>query len=170
VLPLVLERTHLSSYRAGELFGLSWASTLDQRVDVEADAVYVATDDGMLLVYPRADEGVAEFPIEGPRWRLTGSQQEGYSVTDPESGRTRHFADVVGTAPLVAITDRNDNRIEIDRDDDGTPVLVRHSGGYRIRVDSAQGRITTLRLASRCRLSARTARLGGTSTTSAATS
>src|SRR3954470_20330060 len=32
VLPLILERTHISSYRWGGWFGPSWASTLDQRV------------------------------------------------------------------------------------------------------------------------------------------
>lgn len=35
LLPLVLDRTHVSSYRAGRFFGSSWASTVDQRVEVD---------------------------------------------------------------------------------------------------------------------------------------
>ncbi|XVQ11430.1 DUF6531 domain-containing protein [Spirillospora sp. CA-255316] len=35
VLPLILERMHVSSYRAGRWFGASWASTLDQALETE---------------------------------------------------------------------------------------------------------------------------------------
>ncbi|MFG3159281.1 DUF6531 domain-containing protein [Streptomyces sp. NPDC048232] len=43
VLPLVLERTHLSSYRWGGWFGPSWASTLDQRMQADdGGLVYAA--------------------------------------------------------------------------------------------------------------------------------
>lgn len=35
VLPLVLGRAHVSSYRVGRCFGPSWASTLDQRLEVD---------------------------------------------------------------------------------------------------------------------------------------
>ncbi|WIX80079.1 DUF6531 domain-containing protein [Amycolatopsis carbonis] len=41
-LPLVLSRTHLSSYRIGRAFGASWASTLDQRLEADGDAVHFA--------------------------------------------------------------------------------------------------------------------------------
>src|SRR5690242_10819646 len=39
VLPLTLSRTHLSSYRSGNWFGPTWASTLDQRLEVSAGGV-----------------------------------------------------------------------------------------------------------------------------------
>src|SRR5262249_53882984 len=48
-LPLVLSRTHLSSYRMGSWFGRSWASTLDQRIEIDERGVYFATGDGMTL-------------------------------------------------------------------------------------------------------------------------
>ncbi|WP_455713111.1 DUF6531 domain-containing protein [Streptomyces pristinaespiralis] len=35
VLPLVLRRTHLSGYRFGQWFGRSWASTLDERIELD---------------------------------------------------------------------------------------------------------------------------------------
>ncbi|MGW7410856.1 DUF6531 domain-containing protein, partial [Streptomyces sp. NPDC054833] len=43
VLPLILERTHISSYRWGGWFGPSWASTLDQRVQADDDGFVYAT-------------------------------------------------------------------------------------------------------------------------------
>ncbi len=49
VLPLVLERTHVSSYRCGRWFGISWASTLDQHLEVTDNGVYLAAADGMVL-------------------------------------------------------------------------------------------------------------------------
>jgi hypothetical protein len=41
VRPLVLERTHFSGYRVGRSFGPSLESTVDQRLEVEDDAVYL---------------------------------------------------------------------------------------------------------------------------------
>jgi hypothetical protein len=37
VLPLVVTRTHLSGYRFGRWFGPAWASTVDARLEVDAD-------------------------------------------------------------------------------------------------------------------------------------
>ena len=36
VLPLALHRTHLSEYRYRCWFGRSWASTLDERIELDA--------------------------------------------------------------------------------------------------------------------------------------
>jgi hypothetical protein len=71
VLPLGPERTHLSSYRCGRWFGVSWASTLDQHLDVTANGVYFASADGMVLAYPPASLGAMLLPAEGPRLPLT---------------------------------------------------------------------------------------------------
>ncbi|HZB30627.1 MAG TPA: DUF6531 domain-containing protein, partial [Streptosporangiaceae bacterium] len=69
VLPLVLERTHISSWRAGGWFGASWASTLDQRLEVDANGVCYSSPDGLVLVYPPPMmPGIALLPEEGPRW------------------------------------------------------------------------------------------------------
>nr|MDT0663733.1 DUF6531 domain-containing protein [Micromonospora sp. DSM 115978] len=52
LLPLVLERTHLSTYRHGRHFGPNWASTLDQRLEVDGEGVCLPLADGTILTYP----------------------------------------------------------------------------------------------------------------------
>lgn len=153
VLPLVLSRTHVSSYRVGRSFGPSWASTLDQRLEVDADGVCFAAADGMLLFYPvPGTDGRPVLPVEGPRLSLTATTH-GYQVADPARGHTWHFLRPgdelragVRSWPLTTISDRNGNRIDLDRDDAGVLTGVRHSGGYHIRVATAGGRITAFSL------------------------
>jgi RHS repeat-associated protein len=151
VLPLVLTRAHISSYRVGGLFGRSWASTLDQRLEVDGTRVWYAAPDGVLLAYPNP-HGSTVLPDEGKaRWPLAGTPDGGYVITRPEVGQTLHFAAArrlgdVTVLPLTAIVDRNGNRIDLDRDANGTPTQIRHSGGYRIAVDSGDGLVTGLRL------------------------
>ncbi|HZB32076.1 MAG TPA: RHS repeat-associated core domain-containing protein, partial [Streptosporangiaceae bacterium] len=91
--------------------------------------------------------GIALLPEEGPRWPLRLEPDGGYALTDPQTGHARHFPAPSGTSvPLTAITDRNGNRIDIDYDVAGAITEVRHSGGYRIGVETADERITALRL------------------------
>ncbi|WP_306316688.1 MULTISPECIES: DUF6531 domain-containing protein [unclassified Streptomyces] len=161
LLPLVVERTHVSSYRCGQWFGRSWASTLDQRLEADGDGLVLATADGMLLLYPVPQPDRPVVPEHGPRWPLTWDGTPGgeMHVTDPTTGHTLHFAPLTppapapGTAPTGRITlplsgmsDRNGHSMEVDRAPDGTPVEVSHSGGYRIAVDTDEQRVTCLRL------------------------
>lgn len=157
VLPLVLERTHVSSYRAGRWFGPSWSSTLDQRLEVDEQGVVLVATEGVVLEYPPPADGAQVLPLKGPRWRLHLGK-DGYTVTDPQTGRTLHFQaqpraaapSVQATVlPLKAITDRNGNRVDLDYDDTGVLTAIRHSGGYRIAVDTADDRVTALRLLTR---------------------
>ncbi|MFD8471620.1 DUF6531 domain-containing protein [Streptomyces globisporus] len=159
VLPLVLRRTHLSGYRYGQWFGRSWASTLDERIELDplgGGAVW-SREDGSLLVYPRLplaedDDGV--LPVEGPRLPLRhGGQSNGettYLVTDPRSGLTRSFrGGPYNASPaywLREIEDRNLNRIDFARLGDGSPTAVVHSGGYRLAVAVEDSRIRELSL------------------------
>jgi RHS repeat-associated protein len=161
LLPLVLRRTHLSSYRVGRWFGRSWASTVDQRLEVDAEGVCFAAADGLLLVYPPPADGSSVLPQDGPRLALARAG-DGYTVTDGERGHTLHFGPVragrrsiyemtyaepgTTTLPLTAITDRNGHRIDVVRDADGAPTEVVHSGGYRVAVETERGRVTALRL------------------------
>jgi RHS repeat-associated protein len=145
-LPLVLERTHVSSYRGGRLFGMSWASTLDQRLEIDGEGVCFASADGMVLAYPVPRVGVPVLPAAGPRWPLSLAAGGGYTITDPQAGRTWHFAGGRGAVrPLTALSDRNGRRIEFVYTDDLLSE-VRHSGGYRIAVDIDDGRVAALRL------------------------
>ncbi|MFI6231341.1 DUF6531 domain-containing protein [Micromonospora echinospora] len=152
-LPLVLSRTHLSSYRMGSWFGRSWASTLDMRMEADETGVYVTSDDGMTLIYPVSEGGgPARLPLEGPRWPLEpGTEVGGYAVSDPWRGWRWHFrpvpADPTGQLPLVALTDRNGHRVDIVRDAQGAPVELVHSGGYRVLVRTEQNRVVGLALA-----------------------
>ncbi|MGH3840212.1 MAG: RHS repeat-associated core domain-containing protein [Pseudonocardiaceae bacterium] len=150
VLPLVLTRTHVSSHRVGRWYGPSWASTLDQRLEVDPVRVYYAAEDGMLLVYPIPRPGAGPvWPEEGPRRPLAVTDQGDYTLTDPETGHTLHFAPSSvdeSVLPLSSINDRNGNRIDLDYDSDGNLTQIRHSGGYRISVDTSNGLITALRL------------------------
>ncbi|MEU7591137.1 DUF6531 domain-containing protein, partial [Micromonospora sp. NPDC049230] len=172
LLPLVLRRSHLSSYRVGRWFGSSWASTLDQRVEVDEQGVCFVAEDGMVLSYPMpAGVEAQTMPETGPRWPLTATA-DGYRVDQPETGRALHFqtladfqtvsdqpepeggrpgpepegdGDPVRVLPLVAVTDRNGHRIDVDWRD-GVVTEVRHSGGYRIGVDTLHGQVAALSL------------------------
>ncbi len=149
MLPLVLCRTHLSSYREGRWFGPSWASTLDQHLEIDGTGVHFAAEDGMLLTYPVPDDGAEVLPVAGPRWPLR-RDDDGYTITDPQRGRTLHFAVTGDSQPAVltlrTITDRGEDRIDLEYDQRGTLTEVRHSGGYQIGVETSSGRITALRL------------------------
>ncbi|MGC0331338.1 RHS repeat-associated protein [Streptomyces sp. SAI-170] len=145
-LPLVLERTHLSSYRWGGWFGPTWASTLDQRLQADDDGLVYAAPDGARLVYPMPSPDSIEpvYPEAGQRWPLSWDDEVdgALRVTDPDSGRSYLFHSPQATddgeavdLPLHAIVDRNGRRITIHYTEDGTPTEVTHSGGYRIAVE-----------------------------------
>ncbi|MGC4807021.1 toxin C-terminal domain-containing protein [Micromonospora sp. DT233] len=193
LLPVVLHRNHLSSYRAGRWFGPSWASTLDQRVEIDDEGICFVTEDGMVLTYPSPPAvGVPVLPETGPRWPLT-STADGCRVDQPETGRALHFLQApeepeppapeepeppgqdepepqeqgragpqdqeqgqdqaesqgrdesVRVLPLGAVTDRNGHRIDL-RWRAGDLTEIRHSGGYRIAVDTRHGRVAALSL------------------------
>jgi RHS repeat-associated protein len=156
-LPLTLSRTHLSTYRAGRLFGPSWASTLDERLELDDDGICYASEGGAILVYPVPRPGVPVLPSEGPRLPLVYRPDLGgtITITDPSTGACRSFAPLpdiglhnsgVAILPIREIRDRNDNHIVFEYDDAGTPRGIRHSGGYRLAVETDGGRVTCLRL------------------------
>ncbi|MFI6561549.1 DUF6531 domain-containing protein [Streptomyces sp. NPDC050534] len=160
VLPLVLQRTHLSSYQFGGWFGPSWASTLDQRVQADEEGFVFAAADGARLCFPPLDPE-ADTPVRPltPGSRLTlawDTEVDGaLRVVDPDSGLAHVFhspvAAVDDTAvdlPLQYIVDRNGNRVTIVYAEGDIPSAVIHSGGYHLALDHdpARSRITGLRL------------------------
>ncbi|MFF1416136.1 RHS repeat-associated core domain-containing protein [Streptomyces sp. NPDC058280] len=156
VLPLVLRRTHASEYRYGHWFGRSWASTLDERIELDpvAGGAVWAREDGSLLVYPRLPlpDGETVLPLEGDRLPLVHGGQDGdettYLVLDPHSGLTRSFTgSPYRTSPafwLSGLSDRNDNRVSFARRPDGAPTTVTHSGGYTVQLTADVSRVTAL--------------------------
>ena len=160
VLPLILERTHISSYRWGGWFGPSWASTLDQRVQADDEGFVFAAADGARLCFPHLDPEVGE-PVRSltPGSRLTLSWDEetdgAVRITDPDSGLVHVFHSPVAAdgeeavdLPLQHVQDRNGNRITVVYAQGDIPSAVVHSGGYHIALDHdpARSRITGLRL------------------------
>ncbi|MFD8811807.1 RHS repeat-associated core domain-containing protein, partial [Streptomyces sp. NPDC059627] len=155
VLSLALKRTHISTYREGRCFGRSWASTFDERVELDDEGLLFAAEDGMVLPYPVPRPGGPTLPQAGPRWPLEwdGPDAGGLHIFDPALCITRHFTAVDEPMPgmpytmmLSAITDRNGNRVDFDRTPDGMPVAVRHTGGYHVAVETADGLVTGLHL------------------------
>ena len=143
VLPLAVSRTHLSPYRLGRFFGAAWASTVDQRIEVEDDGLHLALADGTLLTYPVPVSDAAVLPELGPRlplFRVDG----GYVVSTSDSAL--FFGGNGDTLPLRSISDGDGNRIVLHYDDNGVPRELEHSGGYRLLIESQRGLITALRL------------------------
>ncbi|WP_059011874.1 putative T7SS-secreted protein [Streptomyces specialis] len=148
-LPLVFRRHVESGYRAGRWFGPSWASTIDQRLEVDAEGVVFLSEDGLVLTYPHPAPGVPTLPASGPRWPLERTPDGDYLLTDPETGQVRWFAGPGGDgeARLLEIADRNGHRITFEYDEHGTPLGLVHSGGYHLRFTCQDGRVTALHLA-----------------------
>ncbi|WUO31616.1 DUF6531 domain-containing protein [Streptomyces sp. NBC_00286] len=145
-LPLTFTRRAASGYRCGWWFGPTWASTIDQRLEVEEDGIVFVTEDGMLLAYPHPEApGLRVLPEVGPRWPLFRLGDGSYRVDDPLTGHARHFARPTdGLAPLTRFADRNGNTIDFDYDEHGVPLAIRHSGGYHLKLTTYEGRVTTL--------------------------
>ncbi|MGK5500372.1 DUF6531 domain-containing protein [Streptomyces sp. URMC 125] len=142
VLPLVLRRTHLSGYRWGQWFGPSWASTLDERLEVTDRGTLWAREDGSILTYPALPGEGSDpvWPLEGDRLPLAFAERSvlgevTYAVTDPRSGITRYFTGSPHQGSLYwlnEIEDRNSNSVHITRSEGGLPTAVTHDGGYRV--------------------------------------
>ncbi|WP_406446379.1 DUF6531 domain-containing protein [Streptomyces sp. NBC_01613] len=158
-LPLILERTHISSYRWGGWFGASWASTIDQRLQAADDGITYAAPDGSRLVFPRLSPDTNEpvYPETGPRISLAWDLEVdgAMRITNSATGLAYIFhtpqptddAEAVDL-PLQAIENRHGQRITVHYGGDGTPAEVSHSGGYRIALDRHPDlpRIAALRL------------------------
>ncbi|MGA5874044.1 DUF6531 domain-containing protein [Streptomyces cinereoruber] len=158
VLPLVLQRTHISSYRFGHCFGASWASTLDERLEPTGTGAAWAREDGSVLFYPHLPaEGEEVLPLEGDQVPLVFVERTAlgnvtYETLDRHSGLARRFTGNPykggGLYWLSEVEDRNGNAFRISRGENGLPSTVAHAGGYRLAVssDTSLGRITGLSL------------------------
>ncbi|MFG2813955.1 putative T7SS-secreted protein [Streptomyces sp. NPDC048410] len=147
-LPLVFTRRLESGSRLGHWFGPSWTSTLDQRLEIDAEGVIFVTEDGLLLTYPHPAPGVPTLPTVGSRRWPLDRVDEGYTITDPHTGRTWHFTDQsADRSVLEQIDDRNGNWITFEHTPEGTPLAVTSSGGHRLTLTVEDDRVTTLSLA-----------------------
>ncbi|MFD3703135.1 DUF6531 domain-containing protein [Nocardia sp. NPDC058658] len=154
VLALVLTRRHRSSYRFGGWFGPSWAATLDMRVEIDQVGVRFVGPDGEVWQFPHTAPDVPVRPVHhGIRAMMTRTETGAYSVHDPTRELTWCFRPnttstatdtATGNYPIAEIVDRHHNRITFHYTDTGHPVEVTHSGGYRVRVETTDDRVTGL--------------------------
>ncbi|MGW4701135.1 putative T7SS-secreted protein [Streptomyces sp. NPDC004285] len=146
-LPLVFRRAFDSSRRSGRWFGPAWSSTVDQHLEIDSEGVIFSCDEGSLLAYPHPAPGVPVMPTHGRQWPLD-RVEDGYTITDPDSGTVRHFADHRhGLALLAQIDDRNGRWIAFEHDGTGAPTAIVHHGGYHLKLTTDEGRVTALHLA-----------------------
>ncbi|WP_435245145.1 DUF6531 domain-containing protein [Streptomyces tendae] len=67
LLPLAFTRRVASDYRCGWWFGPTWASTVDQRLEVDDTGIVFVTEDGLALIYPHPENAdVSVMPQAGP--------------------------------------------------------------------------------------------------------
>ncbi|MCA2201690.1 RHS repeat-associated core domain-containing protein [Streptomyces sp. SMS_SU21] len=154
VLPLLVERHHRTGVLAGKWFGRSWTSTLDQRLLLDDDGIRFVGVDGTVLYYAVPEPDVPMRPLVGPACTLTwdGSPASDMVVFLPDNGMSLRFRRIpgapAGELPLVRMTDRNNNSIDVHYGPDGTPSEMVHHGGYRVGITTDAGRITALALLS----------------------
>ncbi|MEU3659030.1 putative T7SS-secreted protein [Streptomyces sp. NPDC032940] len=154
ILPLAFTRRTESGLTSGRFLGLSWSSTVDERLLVDPVGVVHVTADGLLITYPHPVPGAPTRPQSGTARTVLARDTGGdYTVTDPESGVVRRFPAPAGTEPggdatcwLSRITERNGHSVDIDRSEGGLPLALVHSAGHEVRVTCADGRITGLSL------------------------
>ncbi|MEU9182751.1 putative T7SS-secreted protein [Streptomyces sp. NPDC048550] len=150
-LPLSFRRTFDSSHRSGRWFGPAWSSTVDQRLEIDEEGVVFSCDEGSLLAYPHPAPGVPVMPTHGRRWPLD-RVEDGYTLTDPGSGKVWHFVDHGDDVALLAqIDDRNGRWISFEHDEAGAPTSIVHHGGYHLKLTTSEGRVTALHLAGAAR-------------------
>ncbi|MFE6063532.1 putative T7SS-secreted protein [Streptomyces sp. NPDC056431] len=146
-LPLVFRRGFDSSRRSGRWFGPTWSSTVDQRLEIDAEGVVFSCDEGSLLAYPHPAPGVPVMPTHGRQWPLD-RVEDGYTITDPGTGMVRHFTDHGdGLALLAQLDDRNGHWIAFEYDEGAAPTSIVHHGGYHLKLTTSEGRVTALHLA-----------------------
>lgn len=123
-------------------------STVDQRLEIDAEGVILIGEEGNFLLYPHPAVGVPTMPAEGDGAPLELTPDGDYLLTDPQTGIRRYFTTYTeNLAVLDEISDRRGNHHTFDYTEDGTPTAITHSAGYRLLLTTDDGRITALHLA-----------------------
>ena len=110
--------------------------TVDQRLEIDAEGVVFSCDEDGLLLPTRTRRPVSPSARHGPRWpldRVAG----GYTITDPETGRIRHFVRPPSGDARAPGADRRPQR-QLDhlrvRRRRRPDVGIVHSGGYHLKL------------------------------------
>jgi RHS repeat-associated protein len=145
-LPLVWERVWFSTSTYNGPLGRGWHHSYDLGLVDEGEAVAIRLPDGRPIAFPPIAPGESVFDRTE---RLTLSRShEGYSVRNTE-GISFHFGIVTFDSPvqkLLAITNRQNFRIDLSYDKHGHLSAIRDSAGRQLSVSTDhQGRITEIR-------------------------
>ncbi|MEY3172831.1 MAG: hypothetical protein RLZZ436_744, partial [Planctomycetota bacterium] len=145
-LPLVWERVWFSTSTYNGPLGRGWHHSYDLGLVDEGEAVAIRLPDGRPVAFPPIAAGESVFDRTE---RLTLSRNhEGYSVRNAE-GISFHFGIVTFDSPvqkLLAITNRQNFRIDLSYDKHGHLSAIRDSAGRQLSVSTDhQGRITEIR-------------------------
>nr|WP_221382668.1 DUF6531 domain-containing protein [Actinoplanes polyasparticus] len=147
VLPgLRLERTYRSDYRWGRSFGVSWASTIDQRLVADGDQVRYLAADGSVLTFALPAEGESARPELGRPARLTRLVGGGWMLDEAANGPILLFAPADDGEFLIS--DVFDGRIRwsFGRDQDGVVTSMRSSTGGSFTISATDGLVTAVQL------------------------
>ncbi|SCK35765.1 putative T7SS-secreted protein [Streptomyces sp. WMMB 322] len=150
--PLDFSRTFESAYRNGGWFGPAWASTIDERLEADAEGVVHVAADGSVRAYPHPAPDLSVTPVKGVPWTLERHPDGSYVLHDPVERITRTFEAPAGVEPggdgiarLASVSDAQGNWISVEWDL-GQPHSMSHSGGYELLFTCDAGRITALSL------------------------
>ncbi len=144
-IPLVFERNYSSRDLSESSLGPGWHHPLAAEIRDENDGLRLSLPDGRAIRQGPLAEGTSRWD-DLDRFTLTRTAR-GYRLTFWD-GRAYHFEPVPGAAashPLVRITDRCDNAIEL-RYDRGQLQAVTDSVGRQLDFASSGGRLRAIRL------------------------
>ncbi|MFI5531909.1 RHS repeat-associated core domain-containing protein [Kitasatospora sp. NPDC051853] len=149
-LPLLYTRTFESGYLAGRWMGPRWVCPFDERLEIDEEGVVYLAADRSAQAYPHPEPDEPSQASAGTRWDLAVDPAAGgYTLTDVSQGLVREFTTTPDghEALLTRVRDRFGRHYDLAYAEDGTPLSLTHSGGYRLLTTVDTGRITALRLA-----------------------
>ncbi|MFD8595647.1 DUF6531 domain-containing protein [Kitasatospora sp. NPDC059646] len=147
-LPLEFTRSFDSGLLTGRWMGPKWICTFDERLEIDEHGVVHIRPDRITQAYPHPEPGDPVYASAGSRNEL--DLVDGlFTVTDPSTGLVRTFTPTPDgeEALLTEVRDRHGRHYTLAYDEDGAPLSITHTGGYRLLVTVDNDRITALRLA-----------------------
>ncbi|MGW4383992.1 DUF6531 domain-containing protein [Kitasatospora sp. NPDC004531] len=147
-LPLEFTRSFESGLLTGRWMGPKWICTFDERLEIDDQGVVHIRADRITQAYPHPEPGDPVYASAGSRRELDLVDGK-FTVTDPSTGLVRTFTPTPDgdEGLLTEVRDRHGRHYALAYDEDGVPLSITHSGGYRLLVTVDNDRITALRLA-----------------------
>ncbi|MDO4632069.1 MAG: DUF6531 domain-containing protein [Corynebacterium sp.] len=127
ILPMIIDRNSNSSSWVSRALGPGWSSSLDTRIEVLPDRIFMLSPDGALLQFPPAPVDGSEVVANGLPWRLS-FVDGAYRIRNIQKGITWIFT-VVG--------DENEHRpdapvVDFNVTGDQPTNTIHHSDGIEV--------------------------------------